>query len=320
MTSEADLHEQALEWLVIFWSGEVTARQKREWQQWLESSAAHAQAWHQVQTMQSKLQGLPSALAVQALRASPKSAKRRKLLQTMGLVLASGVAAHAAKDTTLVQSYLAEYRTAAGEQRQFTLADGTRIRLNTASAMDIQFDAQQRRILLHSGEIFIQTAPDSQPIHRPFIVETQHGTARALGTQFNVRQLGDQTRVAVFEGAVEILASQHMQPLRLDAGQQASYSKSVISTVTIADTQAHAWVDGQLVVERMRLVDFLVEVSRYRAGIIRCDDEVAGLMVSGVYPLHDTDLILQSVGQAMSLRVAYATRYWVTVSALPAGV
>jgi transmembrane sensor len=42
-----------------------------------------------------------------------------------------------------------------------------------------------RRIELLKGEVLITTAKDSAL--RPFIVQTRHGTARALGTRFSVR-------------------------------------------------------------------------------------------------------------------------------------
>ena len=312
---ESRLQEQALEWLVIFWSGEITTNERKAWQHWLDASPEHAKAWQQVQTLEQKLHGMPAALASKALRAEPKSIKRRKLLQAMSVLLIGGVAASVVRETVLWQAYNADYRTATGQQRHIALADGTQISLNTASAIDVQFNTQERRIVLHEGEIYIATAPDPVPVYRPFIVETRHGTARALGTRFNVRQIDSQSRVAVLEGAVEISSKQTSVPFRLDAGQQAMFSDFSIGSVTATNANDAAWLDGSLIVERMRLTDFLMEVARYRPGIIRCDERAAGQIVSGVYPLHDTDLILQSLSQALPIRISYVTRYWVSVSA-----
>jgi ferric-dicitrate binding protein FerR (iron transport regulator) len=44
-------------------------------------------------------------------------------------------------------------RTATGEQKTIDLADGSRVVLNTASAWDIVFNAEERRLKLHAGEI-----------------------------------------------------------------------------------------------------------------------------------------------------------------------
>ena len=65
------------------------------------------------------------------------------------------------------------------------------------------------------------------------------------------------------------------------------------------------------------LADFLREVARYRTGVLRCDPAVADLIVSGVYPIKDTDAILQSLARALPVQVHSVTPYWVTVSARP---
>jgi len=84
--------------------------------------------------------------------------------------------------------------------------------------------------------------------------------------------------------------------------------------VASAHTDA-AWTRGLLIVERLRLEDFLVELGRHRAGALRCDPAVRDLIVSGVYPLDDTELALATLAQALPVRVDRVTRYWVTVRA-----
>jgi ferric-dicitrate binding protein FerR (iron transport regulator) len=119
----------------------------------------------------------------------------------------------------------ADHRTATGQRSDHRLADGSLLHLNTASAADVRFDAAQRRIVLQAGEILIHTAPDSVRPPRPFVVQTEHGTIRALGTRFVVqRESGRQTRVSVLEHAVEIRPALGNAALRLDAGQSVRFS------------------------------------------------------------------------------------------------
>jgi transmembrane sensor len=40
---------------------------------------------------------------------------------------------------------------------------------------------------------------------------------------------------------------------------------------------------------------------------------VAGLHLSGVFPLADTDRILQSLGQVLAVKVQMPMRYWVRI-------
>lgn len=310
----ADIHGQALEWMVVFWSGEATNEDRREWQTWLDASPENLKAWEQVRAMEVRLKGMPAKVASLALREAPKSAKRRKLLQAMSGMIALGVTTQLARETSLWKSYSADFRTATGEQRHITLADGTHVNMNTGTSIDIRFSDVERRLIVRDGEILISTAKDTAPVHRPFIVETGHGTARALGTRFNVRQMEDLSRVAVYEGAIEIMPVKLGQPSRLNAGQQTMFTALHVNPATPARDDESAWVDGFIIAERMRLGDFLEELNRYRPGFIRCNEDIADLIVSGTYPLQDTDRVLHSLLHILPIKLHYVTRYWVRVA------
>jgi transmembrane sensor len=63
----------------------------------------------------------------------------------------------------------------------------------------------------------------------------------------------------------------------------------------------------------MPLGDFVTELARYRSGHVACDPAVAGLRVSGTYPLADTDRVLAILGKSLPVAVEYRTCYWVRV-------
>lgn len=317
------IHRAALEWQVTLWSGDVTPAEQLAFERWHTAHPDHAHAWQQVQRMGQQLHHAPDPLASRVLRATQHadiSITRRKLLRGLGLVAVTGVLAYSVRETSVWQTTTADYRTARGERREITLPDGSRLTLNTASAIDLRFTASERRVLLRSGEILISTAADAaphdSPAYRPFIVETAEGHVRALGTRFSVRALDAQSQVQVFDGAVAIAPVFASAPVRLEAGQQARFSRQRVETARPADPAAVAWSKGLLVAERLRLADFLTELARHRSGVLRCDPQVADLIVSGVYPLNDTDRILAALAQALPIRISRTTRYWVTVSAL----
>ncbi|MDP1051476.1 FecR family protein, partial [Klebsiella quasipneumoniae] len=83
-----------------------------------------------------------------------------------------------------------------GEIRHVTLSDGTRLDLNSDSAVGLRFSATERRIRLIRGEILLTSGHDP---HRPLIVETAAGDVQALGTRFAVRELNDGSRVDLYE-------------------------------------------------------------------------------------------------------------------------
>ena len=78
-----------------------------------------------------------------------------------------------------------------------------RDRLNTSTALQVDYQDAARRLVLLAGEILIETARDGRG--RPFFVQTPAGRLQALGTRFSVQLQERQTRLDVFDGAVEIL-------------------------------------------------------------------------------------------------------------------
>jgi transmembrane sensor len=65
----------------------------------------------------------------------------------------------------------------------------------------------------------------------------------------------------------------------------------------------------------VRLDDFLADIGRYRQGLLRCEPAVAGLRISGVFPLADTERILDMLASSLPVRVRSRSRYWVTLEA-----
>ncbi len=312
MSSGAVLH-QALEWQVTFWSGEVTPEERDGFAQWLAAAPEHAHAWAQVQRTDHQLQALARPAAGHALRTRAAPQRRRALLGMAGLLAGGGLAAYTLRETAPWQRVIADHRSARGERREIVLPEGTRIMLGSASAIDVHYSAGERQVRLLGGEILITTAKDASA--RPFIVHTAKGTVRALGTRFSLRHTEAWIQVGVAQGAVEIRPARGGMGAgqRIDAGQQARFGEAAVEPVAPLDANAMAWARGVLVAERMRLEDFLAELGRYRSGVLRCAPEVRDLVVSGVYPLDDTDHALRILAQALPLQVHMATRWWVTV-------
>lgn len=312
----AEHHQQALAWLVTMWSGDVSAEDQRALEAWRRESTAHEQAWLAVQQMDQRLRHVPAPTASQVLRTSSGNQRngRRAVLRGLALAGGAGLAAHLVRDTRTWHAATAQYTTATGERRELDLDDGTRIVMNTATALDVHFTAGQRRIDLQRGEIMITTGKDHGARYRPFVVHTAHGAARALGTRFSVYQRDAHTEVAVYEGAVEVRPrSGQAAPQRLAAGNATRFTGQSAAPAHALASSGPAWVNGLLEAEQMALPDFLMELARYRPGVIQCDPALAGERVSGIYPLADTDKVLAALGRALPVRVSYRTRYWVKV-------
>jgi len=310
-----EARQTALEWLITFWSGEISDHDRQAWRQWHDAHPSHQAAWRQVQHLESRLRELPGAMAGQTLRASGRpSVSRRRLLQGLGAVATVAVAGHVFRDSQAWRLYAADIHTGIGEIREITLSDGTRVSLNTASAIDVHFTHEERRVVLRQGGILVTTAHDA----RPFRVETRAGTIEALGTRFAVNQRVDHICVAVYEHRVRIRPRDNPdRSLLLEAGQYSRLTAGAASPAQPASDTATAWTRGRLIAEHMRLADFLDILGNYRRGIIHCDAAVADLVISGVFPLTDTDRVLASLSQALPVTVIWHTSLWITVEARP---
>ena len=308
----------AVDWLVHLWSGEATESSRAQWQRWRAADPLHEQAWRRIEATDTRWRVRAPGLAP-ALAGAPQAAGRRRVLGGAAALAAVGVLGWTASEQVTANGWLAGVRTAKGEQRRLQLADGTQLLLNTTTALDIDYSPTLRRLRLYTGELLITTAPDTQVPKRPFVVDTPAGRAQALGTRFTVRHEASgpeahATRVEVFEGAVELRGSGG-PALRIDAGQAARLPSggAAIAALPLAEP---AWAEGVLVAADMRLDAFVDELRRYRSGVVQLAPEVAGLRLSGVFPLGDTDHILQALGQVLPVRVQMPVRYWVRIGPL----
>ncbi|HEV8495006.1 MAG TPA: FecR family protein [Candidatus Angelobacter sp.] len=284
---------------------EIPAQLAEEHAQWLAASEQHRRAWALVERMDQQLCQLPQEASLSALNTNrPTQLHRRTVLGGL-VLLAGGVSlGWSAYEKSLWHSWGADYRTAAGQHQVIQLADGGRVDMNTASALDIHYNANLRLVRLYKGEILIQTAPDTLSTARAFVVDTPQGRIRALGTRFSVRIDGDSTHIAVYEHAVEISPQASGLPLVIESGQSARFTRTGIIPGAPADDSQLAWTGGLLVAIDQRLDDFLTELSRYHRGHIDCDPAVAGLRVTGVYRTGDINHVLESLALSHPVRVS----------------
>ncbi|TDS85027.1 FecR domain-containing protein [Comamonas sp. JUb58] len=307
---------QAAEWFFLLQAGDASAQDRARWQQWLAADPVHAAAWHKAERLAGQMAQLPPSLAMAAL--DRPAAQRRQAIRGLAALLVAAPVGWMAWRHSEQAGWLADYRTATGEQRALVLADGSQLQLDTATAIDVRYDSALRLIRVQQGAIHVQTAADPVVPARPLVVATPQGRLRALGTRFTVRVQGDATAVAVLEGAVEMQPTQTgSSPVVLQAGQQAQLHADSASAIEALAPQADSWTRGVLHVRNMRLADFAAELGRYRSGLLRCDPAVAELRLSGSFQLRDTTPVLDSLPDLLPVHVVYRSRYWVTL--VPAG-
>ncbi|MDF3933985.1 FecR domain-containing protein [Pseudomonas citronellolis] len=311
--AEARLLEEAADWVLTLRFDAPDAAQRQAFERWRGQSDAHREAWSRAERVFGTFDAVPTEVGRRTLQRLD-GLSRRRALRLLGTLLMAAPAGWLVARSSPWESWMADARTATGERKALTLADGSQVVLNTGSALDIGFDAKARRLRLRDGEVLITTHPDSVAPRRPFLVAAEQGVVEALGTRFSVRQLGGQCLVAVFEHAVEI-RPQAGPALRLAAGRQAWFDARGVLRSAPVDDSAALWEQGMLVARDQPLAEVLAELARYRHGLLRCDPEVAGLRVSGALSVADTDQALSALELTLPVRVTRMSRYWVNVAA-----
>jgi transmembrane sensor len=302
-----EVARQAAHWHMLMLDEGVSPAQREACTRWRAAAPEHERAWQKAERVCAQLGLLPPGLAMGTLDRERRQAMKQLL--ALAIVVPMGYVGYR---QLLPQP---AYATAVGQHRQFTLADGTVLDLNTDTAVAVHFEAQQRLITLLRGEILIDSGPDAaSPVHRPLRVASEQGLMEALGTRFVVRQCARSTQLSVLQGAVRVMPVDG-PPRTLDAGQQLAFDARGQGNVDVAREQDSLWTHGQLVVEDMPLQQFLTELGRYRSGWLRCQPEAAQLRISGTFQLGNTDAILAALPATLPVTVDYRTRYWVTVTA-----
>lgn len=314
--------QQAAEWFALLHLGSATPDDRRQWQHWLQTHAAHRLAWQQVERISGRFAPLqqspaPESTALSYHVARQRMARRRQVLLGLTTLTSAGLLGWAGWRHTpmpgLMLAWTADYRSATGEVRHLTLADGTQVWLGTGSAFNADYQTDLRRLHLLSGEILIETAADSQ---RPFVVDTGQGRLRALGTRFLV-QLGesDTTFAAVYEGAVEVHLAGNGHTALLHAGQQTRFTDTLAEQIKTADPAEAAWSRGILIARNMPLGEVVQALRRYRHGHLGLAPELADLPVFGSYPITDTDRTLDMLASVMPIRIQRTLPWWTSIEA-----
>jgi transmembrane sensor len=205
---------------------------------------------------------------------------------------------------TFKAQFVATYTTAVGQQRTIVLPDDSRVFLNTATVARVEYTARRRSIWLEVGEATFDVARSSW---RPLEVHTALGTARALGTRFDVFVRPASFEVAVIEGSVAVQATGRAaqgEPTVVHTGQLATIDRSAHVSVS------HAELDGILSQQVQRLefdgtsvAEAIAEFNRYSLRpIVASTPEIAALRISGVFRAGDTDTFVRSLEVSLSVR------------------
>jgi transmembrane sensor len=321
--------DEAIDWFIRTREGDLTAADRKCFDQWLAESPVHVREYLRITDLWGGLhvqEQWPAETSAQLLAAIRNASEmsvarlpqetggkpsRPSLRQRFLFALAAGLLCVAAGITWHLAVRSPAYVTTRGEQRSVVLPDGSIVQLNTLSRLNVRFDEHRRRVELASGEAFFRVA--SNPA-RPFEVVTPFAHVRALGTEFNVYNQADRTRVAVLEGKVRLgpaeaaqrtldLNPQQAADVVADGGIKrvpASPSRPLVQTAT-------AWIQRRIILDNDRIDTALDEFNRYNALQVRIENAALGkLRISGGFSADDPGALVKYLERVHGVRAEQA--------------
>lgn len=290
----------AIEWQMRLRANAGNPELHQQLQDWLHHDTRHQLAWQRLQQMSGLFQAsqLPDAThTIPLLQRAEADLSRRRTLKLLGLGAAVGGVTLLA--TQAPPTWHADFATATGERRLVDVGDGVEVLLNTGSAMD----ARGRELLLRAGEVLVDGAE--------WQVRCRFAACKGQQARVLLRERDGYSEIRVERGEVLVSAESGQRWLR--AGEGLGVSEREMNPLGKGPVDPFAWTRGLLVVNNIRLGDFLAEAGRYRKGWLGCDAAVADLHLSGVFRLDEPSLMLHNITHLLPVKIVERTRWWVRI-------
>jgi transmembrane sensor len=326
-STDEQVREEAAIWCLRM-NSEDADRYRATFEAWLSRSGAHRRVYSEVSELFSYAGTLRNLERREVRQLSPPdrtragknlpSHRRRWLLPTVAMLMMGAMVGlyilwPAAEPGTLrlaaADANAPVLRTGKGVIRTFTLADGSRVTLDTHSIVSIQFDQTVRRLTLEQGRARFEVAHEV----RPFVVAAGRGSVRALGTIFDVSLASDNSmNVVLLRGAIDVrrIASHPgkdaLEARKLSAGQAvgvASNGRLSPTHETIGDRN-ESWPSGLATFAGTPLRTVLQEANRYaHREISLADPRLGERQVYGTLRIDDPARLAPLLAGSLGLRV-----------------
>ncbi len=310
MTTAAQIEQDAALWLIRREEDGWTPADQAELDAWLAMSMAHKAAywrlehgWREADRIGAL--GMTEQVAVIPPRGYISRWRPFAIAASLVVALLAGVDQTRIWPSTVVKAQ--HFTTAIGVQKIVPLVDGSRVELNTASAMRTVVDEKRRDVWLDKGEAYFEIA------HRdglPFVVHAGSRTVTVLGTKFAVRRDDDKVTVSVVEGRVRV--DDAVQPNAVPAAIITAGDVAVArGTSTLlagkSDDRVNSslgWRTGILNFDNTPVSEAVAEFNRYNTTPIRiADDKTGEILIGGSFQASNIDTFIRLLHDAYGLKV-----------------
>jgi transmembrane sensor len=187
----------------------LTPEQELEFEAWLAEDPAHREILDELEGVfqlvgefnENPLIGVGEVGETESVWAASTKFHRLKIAWILGSLAAAAALTFAYLGSLHPAYYSASGSTDIGEMRVMILPDGSKVELNTETAVSVSYTRAERRVRLERGEAFFAVAKNPDLL---FVVEVAGVAVRAVGTAFDVRLDSEAVKVLVTDGRVQV--------------------------------------------------------------------------------------------------------------------
>jgi len=177
----------------------------------------------------------------------------------------------------------------AGQRINILLPDGTDVWLNARTTIQypVSFNSKTRSVKL-DGQAYFDVKHNE---NIPFVVETDKGNIKVLGTKFDVLSYSESQHfeTALMDGKVEIaLASDPNQVLILSPDTRAYLKNGELHSAPLTDLNPYRWKEGLISFNNIPFADIMKEFEKsYGIGIVIQNKTVINYSYTGKFRITD---------------------------------
>lgn len=300
------IKEQASEWIARRMLGPWSDADQAALDAWLAASLAHEIAFMRMEAGWNRTERLAALrdpgepFPRPIIKSRPASYRVAAIL---AVVTALGIAGVFIPRGSESQTYA----TPVGGHQIITLSDGSRIELNTDTAIRTNVRASRREVTLLKGEAYFQVEHDAA---RPFVVTVAGHRVIDLGTKFLIRKEEGRLQVSLIEGRAELQSADNdiqQHSVVLTPGDVAVASADALSVSRRPTKELHnelGWRRGVIVFSHTTLGDAAAEFNRYNATkIVIADPQIGSRVIGATLAVHDVDAFADVAREIFGLRV-----------------
>lgn len=280
----------------------------------LNESAAQAalQGWNATQAA-----GLRQELPLPATQQAAVQRRRRQVLSVFGVAGLAATVAGAVRWHGRQPLQTLALQTGAREVVSHNLPDGSHVDLTPGTRAQVVMYRDRREVRMERGAIRFDVARDPQ---KPFVVLSDWGQVRVLGTAFSVEVREERMQVAVAHGSVAVWARgaegrgyAEAPDVVLRGGQGVRVDADGLGpTREIDPGGVGAWRDGWLVFDRAPLSEVIARWNDYLARPVVLEGG-GDLLLTGSFRIRDPDTFIDALPRSLPVTVRRSAQGSMTI-------